>query len=524
MSEHETDDCEAMYYQARFIADRYPVDQYLYGNQGPWPQPCPDHPLGQAPEVLHIPKPEQSAWNWKVGLNYLITFLTYSPRALWDAWRNPNLDEIDDEEFVEILCEGFYSKFLYPLDEDDRAFFAEYIDPDAGPYYKADFRAMREIRETYPGTYAAQTVTLFRRKDAELFGRHGYEVIAIRVISGAGVGGQDVVWRPADTDAWRLAKYFAIQGANHCMNLIEHARVHFPSDPINAVTKTWLPKSNIIFRLLIPHLYLSLPVNNSVLEGQRSLIARTGWTIWSPFVALGGEVRKLLPYAWSGMPRNNAYPCYRFPLVPRELPSLYGRFLQAYYDTIYRFVRDVIDLHYTQAYAMEGSPDIYYTRQWAEYVRDWVPGFPSGDEILPDDPAEGFETLARAVAMIIWDVSLAHCADHMSLWRLSPNKNVFRVRRPPPRPDDTSNGSLRGLTTWFDLFQSRLTYKLFYEPHNQSLLKDTEYDLPGEAEHHWNRRIHEDLVATEAAMRALLAEHGRELFIDLDHTAASIQF
>ena len=152
--------------------------------------------------------------------------------------------------------------------------------------------------------------------------------------------------KPEDSERWRLAKYYVLQGANHCMNLIEHARVHFPSDAINAVTATALPKSHIVFKLLNPHARLSLGVNNSVLEGAGSLINRTTWTIYSPFAAPGIEVRRLLPFAWHGKAGNGAYRPFVYPREPRDMPTRYGVFLRKYYDVIYEFVSNEIRHHF----------------------------------------------------------------------------------------------------------------------------------------------------------------------------------
>ena len=77
------------------------------------------------------------------------------------------------------------------------------------------------------------------------------------------------VFTNADGEAWRMARYFLLQGAIHRINLIDHTEVHFPPDAINAITKTVLPKDNLVLRLLQPHLWLSMCVNNTVLEGQR---------------------------------------------------------------------------------------------------------------------------------------------------------------------------------------------------------------------------------------------------------------
>jgi len=34
------------------------IDDFLYGHEGPWPQPSPDHPFGLAPGIYNIPAQE----------------------------------------------------------------------------------------------------------------------------------------------------------------------------------------------------------------------------------------------------------------------------------------------------------------------------------------------------------------------------------------------------------------------------------------------------------------------------------
>ena len=38
-----------------FLVPEQRPDQFLYGRQGPWPQPSPAHPLGEAPAVIAVP-------------------------------------------------------------------------------------------------------------------------------------------------------------------------------------------------------------------------------------------------------------------------------------------------------------------------------------------------------------------------------------------------------------------------------------------------------------------------------------
>ena len=135
-----------------------------------------------------------------------------------------------------------------------------------------------------------------------------YELVAIALARKNDATGQfayarDLVFDKATHSvgtAWWLAKYFVLQGAIHRINLVDHIKVHFPGDTINAVTKSVLPRWHLINQLLVPHFRLTLPVNNTVLEGQRSIINRDTWYPWSPVTARGDEIRKLIPLAWAG--------------------------------------------------------------------------------------------------------------------------------------------------------------------------------------------------------------------------------
>jgi hypothetical protein len=86
----------------------------------------------------------------------------------------------------------------------------------------------------------APTVSLFSR-DAS--GR--LMPLAIRV--------RDLLLTPEDGEAWELAKYFVLQGAVHELVLVVHPRVHLPMDTVNAISRTALPRTHLLARLLEPH-------------------------------------------------------------------------------------------------------------------------------------------------------------------------------------------------------------------------------------------------------------------------------
>jgi hypothetical protein len=72
----------------------------------------------------------------------------------------------------------------------------------------------------------------------------------------------------------------------HRINLLDHVKVHFPNDTIDAITKSVLPKWHVVHQLLMPHFWLTLPVNNAVLEGPLTHQSRHV-VPWNPFAAKG---------------------------------------------------------------------------------------------------------------------------------------------------------------------------------------------------------------------------------------------
>ena len=156
------------------------------------------------------------------------------------------------------MSEGLYSKFLSPLDPRDERTFADFIkDKDRFDYWKSDYSCMRVVRNTHPGEAAAASVALLRRPRNDV--GFNYEVIAFQIQHWDQDAKQFVdspVFTKDDGEAWRVGRYFVLQGAIHRINLIDHTEVHFPPDALNAITKTVLPKHNLVLRLLLPHLWL----------------------------------------------------------------------------------------------------------------------------------------------------------------------------------------------------------------------------------------------------------------------------
>ncbi|MGD8999271.1 MAG: hypothetical protein PVF75_02565 [Granulosicoccaceae bacterium] len=479
--------------------NHYTASDFLYGNNGPWPRPAVSHPVGQAPEVLNIPQQEWDDWQTNVKSFYVENLPAFTAEAGWYAMPvnsklfsidRDNLTaeiytaDLDDARFTRLVADGVYSKFLCALDTPDETLFRDQLQDASQEYLKVDLSCMRVVRKPGKGEYVAPAIVLLARpKQRTAANEFDYKLIAIALMTqkqkhGPYSKGDDIqVLTPDNGDAWLLAKYFALQGCGHRINLITHTIVHFPSDAINAITKTALPKSNIVQQLLLPHFYLTLPVNDSVLNGDKSLINPNSMYPWSPFTAKGNEIRKLLPFAWYGsdyyldeddfwQDRVNAYPAFEFSLEVPDYPSNYGKFLKAYYDPILKFCREVVQCIPPETEA----PDWLEIRRWADHVANWLPGFPDAGHMDED-------TLAKTLAIIIWNAAISHSADHATFHAMFDDYEPvpFILRTKPPEAGSNSAG--KPICNITDTGSARLADQLFFQPHNTTLLIDCGYDF-----------------------------------------------
>ncbi|MCE4554652.1 hypothetical protein [Pelomonas cellulosilytica] len=497
--------------------------RYSYPDDWPWPQvPTNGNPAKMAPEVIRIPKPELDDWKKYLFTYYEDNFLPYADEAArycaealkkkspnaqqttelavcaWAAlsgslsegeWKRDfdtffrDFDEpsgsyapLDDKLFTDEMGHGLLSKLLSRLDKPDQKTFAAVLSKLPGRmFYKSDSTHMRVVRNPDAGEYVAPSVTLFSAPETNDGGDLQLRVEAIALFGQPGPGqpydtrGQ--LFTPADGAAWDLAKYFAMQGALVRINLVDHPMVHFPSDSINAITKAALPTDNFLLQLLWPHFRLSLPVDNSVLEGSYSLLNRTYFYPYAPYPAKGGEMRQVFPFYWTGANappdddpfwtgRPNAFPAYKFALEPRNVPSRYGNFLGAFYEPILQFTKQVV-----AQIPPHQKADI---AQWATYIASWVPGFPMAEDVADSS------TLARTLAAIIWNAAIVHSADHFLMHAMFEGKLPlpYVIRNPPPM-----NGNPGGpaQVDASDVFSARLCDQLFFMPHNTETLLDCRY-------------------------------------------------
>jgi len=134
--------------------------------------------------------------------------------------------------------------------------------------------------------------------------------------------------------------------------------------------------------------------------------------------------------------------------------TAYSQWLTAYYEKAFlpfcRVVANVI---------LGTDPQDSYVKRWAGYLHSCVRGFPDEKQIL--DP----ECLAAAMAIYLWDVTVAHGADHHSFALSVPVVDKFlRIRRPPPATKDDPPVLAGQIFTGDDLYRGELAQEMFFVP------------------------------------------------------------
>ena len=426
-------------------------DQFLYGRKGPWPQPSPSHPMGEAPEVLTIPSLEETLFNATIGTRYLTTQLGYPPYASRLATSKLGYTTPTDDEFNAMMFQTGYTRFLKDLTTLDCVQF------EVGPttdLKKYDFSAM-DVVLPLEGTYCAGTKLLV----ADNEGWNGRVCLAIRV--------GDVLVHPNDS-AWGLAKIYALQGAAYHMLFVVHPALHFPMDSLNAVMKTSVPYTHPLFQIMLPHTSYSLALNNAVLESANSVVNENPQGTWfDPLTGSAYNLKLLFSAGYTGSSEakySNAYPRYDFMNIPMGFDSAYGQWLAAYYDRAFLPFATTVAEHILKPPAADESTEHSdflrgYTQLWARYCHTFIYGFPHEDDVLE------VETLARTIALFLWDTSLAHGADHASFGNQIPVEAKFlRIRRKPPESKDDPPVEAGQIFTADDLARAELANVMFFAP------------------------------------------------------------
>lgn len=516
---------------------------YLYDMEGPWPQP--NQALKLWPIVMHINKEEKRQFFWKIGLRYIKNAVFYRFAAKKYARKNPGLIPLSDEQFCDFMCVRSYSKFMYKANNQDIQEFLPGFEmsklDSSKNYFISDLYLMRHV-PTVDDQYMATTVCLFEQLEQN--DMHYFKPVAIYVESVPAEGDKPTKCTvyPEDGNAWALAKYYALMGCAHRIVFSHHSTLHFPMDALNAISKTILPKENLILKLLLPHLQYSLSLDLTVQTTHSSPIKNNQEY---PFCGVSGtedQIAQMFVDAHKGVHgRYKAYPPFHFTMKPEsESNNEYHQFQMEYYKCIGRFVKTVVQ-HIT-------AKDKEEIILWAKYIEPYlnihitdyaedtsdpfskslgeVAGglmdhedfhFPKPKEMRKDHKNE---LLTKLLTKIVWDLSVGHAGDHYDFGMMNFNQMPMRLRVPPPAERNIPDFDYAKLRTKDDVFRHRLEWKMFYIPTNVSLLHDTDYKFSTPELQKANADFLEDLRNTERG----LANKGIRNFFPLKEIARSIQF
>lgn len=468
-------------------------EDFLYERKGPWPQPCPEHPHGEAAGVIHLPLSETIDWWWNIGSRYVFT-LAYFPIAYLKGALNPGLEPVTDDELAHKLTHSMLAKFIKNVfDEKDRQIFKEKLDqPNV---WICDFEPVRVVK-TFEGIYTSATKTLLLKKDDH------YKILEIYIDK------THSHFTPSDGDAWELAKYFVLQGGAICSTLVVHPLLHFPMDSVNAITKTALPRDHIVFQLLYPHLRFTLYLEKAVLTFKSSLLMSKWWMPYAPYPGPYDGLRDLLVEGYDGIEHNYSYPPFKYQFEPEFIVGKYGDFHQAYFAVFKKFTNNIlVDLTETE---------LYYLSKWADYISGWVPGFPAGADLVKDR-----ELMVSAIAYYLFDVSVGHTVDHYNFGKMNIRKIPMRLRQAPPKKGEKIVLKREKLTTFWDYGKYEMARRLFFKESTKTRLIDAVYDF-GKRNPQLQKHVEEfkaDLIKIDEQLKKEKAQ-----FTPIKDIAASIQF
>lgn len=448
-----------------------PPDQFLYERKGPWPQPAPAYPMTRPPEVLNIPTQEYTAWWEFIGLRLVAEYGVEKLLAPRQAQADLALPLPIDEEFLRIMTQTVYGRYL--RNESGTAFWVN------------DFSAM-ELIDPLPQTYCAPVACRFLLQGTK------FSCVSITFLK-SGTRNEALVVRPTDK-AWNLAKVYACQGAAYHALFVVHPALHFPMDSVNAITKTSVPQIHPLFQALFPHTTYTLTLDNEVLEGKGSIVNNDPAEVdYDPLTAKGYNLMQLFGVGYTGYKGLAAYPAYDYMKPWMDTNTVYGACLRQYYKPFMVFA--------TQIASVIPKTDPYVKR-WADYCSVNVRGFPGASIIFDGD------NLAKALATYLWDVTVAHGADHYSFaYDIALKDKFLRIRRPPPADihDGADVQKVGDVANLDDMTRAELANALFFKvvtiPPN---LIDTTYVFKEAVLQEAVTTFHANLTAIDAVVRQMM--------------------
>ena len=70
--------------------------------------------------------------------------------------------------------------------------------------------------------------------------------------------------------------------------------------------------------------------------------------------------------------------------------------------------------------------EMFYLKQWGDYVAQWVPNFTKGNDLISDR-----ELMVSTVAYYLFDITVGHTIDHYNYGNMNIRKIPMRLRKAP---------------------------------------------------------------------------------------------
>jgi hypothetical protein len=458
----------------------------------PWPQPSPIS-SNMPYAVLHVAGDELK--------EFLATIVARFQRQVKFSWlsalqylrKRPHLDCPDDATFCRYLTQSVYTYFLTDtLDAADQELL-EKNSISSESVHKSDLAPVSTV-DSFPGLYCTGSVCYFRETGGGTF-----EILGIAMVDKQFQLGE--LLTPADGNSWLRAKMHVLQGATYLSLFVTHPKCHFPMDAVIAVTKTMLPKEHTIAKLLEPHMYLQLPLDYSVLHIKNGPGYNDPMLYYTAFSGAGASQYRLFEYSFAGMPGHAAFPPYSFGYLLDSRRTDYLAYLRGYYEVILGFVREVVANVELDDVVLE------WVRQCAHYTR----GFGDVDEMFDK------EQLADRLALIIWNCSVVHSADHREFYAIPMEHKPTRLRIPPPFDKSECTFDEKDLTQVDDRLRHYMWHEMYVRPWPLKQLTDVDYEFAESALQAANR----DFIAALTAYDAGLTDNK---YAPLQEIATSIQW
>ena len=430
---------------------------------------------GQIPTVLNVPWSQRFDFIIFRGPHYLKQAITSAIKGAWIALTNYKAQPVSDEQFSSYFSNTVMSKFLLLVDQ--VAIRPELKTTPETQYYLANFTFMKEI-DTFPGFYCVGSEVYFKVDTTKA--ERVPVAINIRLID---KDGDRLIMSPKDR-AWNGGKLFVLSGASHILAFVEHPRIHFPMDTVNAYTRH-VPSYHVLSKILMPHMRFQLTLDDTVLNDYYLSVILNPWMPACPFDDPANQINKYLLEMKRG---------YKFNLEPiaKYNEFNYGIFYRRYYNVFYKFVDAAVKAE-PKAFRDEA------VQRWAENIHTVLNDFPGAENIVKGD------TIVKVLAKIMFSLSVEHGVDHYTYNSLNWNTAPWRIRVPAPHTVDDEVDFAKVMKP-VDMWKFVQSQYVFFYTGASSPLKEVNYGFESEKLRELNAKFAEDLQLADNIKEAHIAD------------------